>query len=286
VLLARRSSTMNSDGGSSIRIEHLVPGGFHRVYRLAMYQNTTVVVKQVNAQSDNDVDQFHKEVALLNQVSYHPSIINLIGWSVSNFGGTVFGLMFMEHAAGGDLLERLKARGAFCEDDVRYCCHHIGSAIAHCHHRGIVHRDIKLENIALQGTSINHGLRLIDFGLAEDTSIPSAAISAGTTAYRAPFSTVDGMGCLKKADVWCFGITLFAIIHAYMPMSEACPTNRRFERFRTACEAGMGACDAIYSTLPTNTFRPCLSESMMQLLNSMLLIDHTTRAHAQACVDL
>jgi len=43
---------MSSDEGSSIRIEHLVPGGFHRVYRLAMYQNTTVVVKQVNAQSD------------------------------------------------------------------------------------------------------------------------------------------------------------------------------------------------------------------------------------------
>lgn len=174
-----------------------------------------------------------------------------------------------------------------CTDDVRYCCHHIGFAIVHCHCRGIVHRDIKLENIAMHGTSITHGLCLLDFGLAESHDNPSSHSHAGTPAYRAPSRAVDGMlGCLKKADVWSFGITLFASLHGYLPMIEACVSDCRFRNFSEGRKMGLGACEAVYSTLPVTARRPPLSESMTQLLNNMLRIDPNTRADAHACVEL
>ena len=60
------------------------------------------------------------------------------------------------------------------------CSHHIGSAIAHCHHLGVAHRDIKLENVVLRGTCVMDGLLLIDFGLAEDIAFASSRHDVGT----------------------------------------------------------------------------------------------------------
>ena len=185
------------------------------------------------------------------------------------------------------VLDDILRASRVCTGDTRYCCHHIGSAIAHCHNLGIVHRDIKLENIALHGTLIQHGLRLLDFGLAEHLSAPTSNLFAGTKAYRAPANAVDGtLGCLKKADVWSFGITLFALSHGYMPMSEADIADRRFRMFQAACKKGKSPCEAVYCTLPPTALRPNLSEPTTQLLNRMLIIDHRSRADAQACMDL
>ena len=105
---------MISDESTLMRIHTLVAGGFHSVYRLAMHQESNIVVKQV---CGNEIDQLEKEVALLSQACSHASIIDIVGWSVSNFSGTVFGSLFMGYAAGGDLLEILRTNGPFGEGE-------------------------------------------------------------------------------------------------------------------------------------------------------------------------
>ena len=135
----------------------------------------------------------------------------------------------------------------------------------------------------MRGKCVTDGVMLIDFGLAESLCSPSRALHAGTTRYRAP-ANIDGhILCRKSADVWSLGILLFALCHGSMPFEEACSLDRRFETFATNQQAGLLACDAIYSAAPARAFRPNLHAKYLQLLDGMLQIKEASRLSADTC---
>lgn len=170
-----------------------------------------------------------------------------------------------------------------CTGDVQHVNSCVSSALAHCHHLGIAHRDVKLENVVLRGKCVTDGVMLIDFGLAENSDSPSRALHAGTTRYRAPANANGHVVCQKAGDVWSLGILLFALCHGYMPFEEACSRDERFETFRMRQRAGLKACNAIYETVPKIAFRPQLCEKSLQLLDGMLQIEEASRLSAAAC---
>jgi len=92
-------------------------------------------------------------------------------------------------------------------------------AINYIHGRGIVHRDIKLENYLYDSPDSDH-LKLIDFGFSKiwkpNTNM---VLSCGTLSYVAP--EVLGQNYTSQCDMWSFGVIVFVVLFGYMPFSGA-----------------------------------------------------------------
>lgn len=73
----------------------------------------------------------------------------------------------MEYCSGGELLERITRQKKFSEDEAARIMKKIFSVINHMHSKGIVHRDLKLENILFLDKSPDSEIKLIDFGLSK-----------------------------------------------------------------------------------------------------------------------
>ena len=110
---------------ATLRIEHLATGGFGAVYMHRMVfdgalQATTsccFVVKQMLLQGEEDEVRFEQEAALLGHVHSHPAIIGLLGSCRSTWLGQQHGAIYMEYAAGGDLLTLLLDKGPMSQGE-------------------------------------------------------------------------------------------------------------------------------------------------------------------------
>lgn len=89
----------------------------------------------------------------------HPNIINLL----EVFENTKYVLLVMEYASNGDLLNYLKIKNGIAEDEGRKLFRQIAFALRFVHRNGIIHRDIKLDNILLDELG---RCKLCDFGVS------------------------------------------------------------------------------------------------------------------------
>ncbi|CAH1421672.1 unnamed protein product [Lactuca virosa] len=134
----------------------------------------------------------------------------------------------MEYAAGGELFDRITNAGRFSEDEARFFFQQLISGVSYCHSMQICHRDLKLENALLDGSSTPR-LKICDFGYSKSSVLHSQPKSTvGTPAYIAPevLSRKEYDG--KMADVWSCGVTLYVmLVGAYPFEDEDDPKNFR-----------------------------------------------------------
>ncbi|KAK7306107.1 hypothetical protein VNO77_44027 [Canavalia gladiata] len=126
----------------------------------------------------------------------------------------------MEYAAGGELFERICNAGRFCENEARYFFKQLISGVSYCHSMEICHRDLKLENTLLDGSSPPQ-LKICDFGYSKSSVLHSQPKSTvGTPAYIAPevLSRREYDG--KVADVWSCGVTLYVMLIGSYPFED------------------------------------------------------------------
>lgn len=128
--------------------------------------------------------------------------------------------IIMEYAAGGELFARICNAGRFSEDEARYFFQQLVSGVSYCHSMQICHRDLKLENTLLDGSSAPR-LKICDFGYSKSAVLHSQPKSTvGTPAYIAPevFSRKEYDG--KIADVWSCGVTLYVMLVGAYPFED------------------------------------------------------------------
>ncbi|XP_009767128.1 serine/threonine-protein kinase SAPK2-like isoform X5 [Nicotiana tabacum] len=126
----------------------------------------------------------------------------------------------MEYAAGGELFERICNAGRFSEDEARFFFQQLISGVSYCHSMQICHRDLKLENTLLDGSSTPR-LKICDFGYSKSSVLHSQPKSTvGTPAYIAPevLSRKEYDG--KTADVWSCGVTLYVMLVGAYPFED------------------------------------------------------------------
>ncbi|XP_068331171.1 serine/threonine-protein kinase SAPK2-like [Pyrus communis] len=126
----------------------------------------------------------------------------------------------MEYAAGGELFEKICNAGRFSEDEARYFFQQLISGVSYCHSMQICHRDLKLENTLLDGSSAPR-LKICDFGYSKSSVLHSQPKSTvGTPAYIAPevLSRKEYDG--KIADVWSCGVTLYVMLVGAYPFED------------------------------------------------------------------
>ena len=146
--------------------EDLGRGKFGLV-KLAIHLKTQkkVAVKIIKKKdmSIGEIELQKREIEVL-KLCQHPNIIRLL----DVFENPEYIYIVLEYMAGGDLFNFLERREfKITEDKARQIAHQIASALYYLHSYGIVHRDLKLENIIMVDSSNESELKIVDFGLSK-----------------------------------------------------------------------------------------------------------------------
>lgn len=122
-------------------------------------------------------------------------------------------LIVMEYCMMGDLYSFVQRSLKFSQDDLIRITYELFDALSYIHKRGIVHRDIKAENIMFDE---NFHPKLIDFGLAREEAF-SESTFVGTFDYIAPemFKGEEYDG--KKSDIWAMGVSIHVMATGHLP---------------------------------------------------------------------
>ncbi|OMJ94961.1 hypothetical protein SteCoe_1824 [Stentor coeruleus] len=152
-----------------------------------------------------------QEVFIMKKLS-HRNIIRLLEVFESNKNV----MIVLEYAGGGDLLQIIKTRGRLTEDECRGIFYQVIEAVKSCHSMGIIHRDIKLDNILL--TSDYMDIKLCDFGVSRFAKAGEKVNEqCGTPAYLAPEIIADLGYEPFYVDIWSMGVLLYAMLSASVP---------------------------------------------------------------------
>eukprot|EP01026_Neomeris_dumetosa_P038562 TRINITY_DN3142_c0_g4_i2.p1 TRINITY_DN3142_c0_g4~~TRINITY_DN3142_c0_g4_i2.p1 ORF type:complete len:465 (-),score=34.06 TRINITY_DN3142_c0_g4_i2:733-2127(-) len=192
-------------------------GGFGKVLLgWHKFSGRTVAVKVIEKSMlvyKEDQSRVQWEVSAL-QLLHHPNVLRLL--EVVDSRSQLY--MVTEHVPGGSLIDVLKQEGPLYEDRAARYITQIVLALMHCHKQGVVHRDIKLDNLLLD--PINDQIKLIDFGLSGAWK-PGLVLNKywGTASYAAPeIHQHKEYGPL--VDVWSLGVVMFALLTGTLPFRE------------------------------------------------------------------
>jgi serine/threonine protein kinase/predicted ATPase/DNA-binding SARP family transcriptional activator len=159
--------------------------------------------------SDRDRrERFLAEARMLARLD-HPHITQVYDVLFDEREDRVY--LVMEHLQGKDLGEMLREGYDLSLEDTLEIATGVLEALAYAHERGVVHRDVKPQNVMI--TYAEPGVKLLDFGLAELGSIlqQGSDYLVGTAAYMAP-EQVEGQPVDRRADLYAVGMMLYEMV--------------------------------------------------------------------------
>ncbi len=174
--------------------------------------------------------RMRSEVQLARRVT-HPNVCRILEFGVDERPGAGGATPFftMELLAGETLGGRLAHRGPFAPAEAAAFARQLASGLAAIHETGIVHRDLKSENVFLLPSPGPDGepfrVVVMDFGLARPTdvgarrSFSQVGAIVGTLAYMAP-EQLAGLAATVRSDIYSVGVILFEALTARLPFDE------------------------------------------------------------------
>lgn len=155
-------------------------GGFATVYRARQTdlgrEVALKVMKASLAESEDFLARFRREAHLIAQLD-HPHIMTI--YEYGQEGETVY--LAMRLLTGGSLADRLRQHGPLPVEEARRITHQIASALSLAHGRGVIHRDLKPQNVLFDGSG---SAVLTDFGIAKvdssSTLVTGTGVAMGT----------------------------------------------------------------------------------------------------------
>lgn len=199
-------------------LEELGRGGMAIVFRSREKQlDREVAIKVLPASLAFDrefVERFQREARTSAKLE-HPSIIPI--YRVGRVGRTIY--LVMKFLRGKTLSATLAARGALPPAEIRELFQDVCSALAYAHRSGVVHRDIKPDNIMLQASSGRP--LLVDFGIAKQVGggghKTQTGLVVGTPQYMSPEQAL-GQGDLDaRSDLYAIGAVLYQMVTGAPP---------------------------------------------------------------------
>jgi eukaryotic-like serine/threonine-protein kinase len=203
-------------------------GGMSRTYLALEHSlNRRVVVKVLAPEllAGISFERFHREVLLAAQLQ-HPHVVPVLS------AGEAAGLPWfsMPYVDGDSLRQRLE-RGPLSTGEVISILRDVARALAYAHAHGIVHRDIKPDNVLLSGGSAT----VTDFGIAKAitaartdggehaTTLTQVGTSIGTPIYMAPEQAAADPNADHRVDLYAFGVMAYELIAGRPPFHGSTP---------------------------------------------------------------
>jgi calcium/calmodulin-dependent protein kinase I len=227
---------------------------------------------QESGDKDNGNSSLSYEASILARVSLHPNIVGFFGiCDVTISDGLLSKAIQLEYCSGGDLFCAVSRRRL---DEAEACdmMRHVLGGLRHIHAHGVVHRDVKPENILLSSDGI---AKLADFGISALLSDPQAMSKrCGSPGYAAP-EVLLGMQYGIKVDSFGAGCVLYYAIsgkvafaggdlNAVLKRTVTCPVNIRrsvcLQRLSNGCKSFLGM---LLEKNPEN--RPTADEALSKI---------------------
>ncbi|ESQ34907.1 hypothetical protein EUTSA_v10007293mg [Eutrema salsugineum] len=210
-----------------------------------------------------DIEDVRREVAIMSTLPEHPNVVKLKATYEDNENVH----LVMELCEGGELFDRIVARGHYTERAAAAVARTIAEVVMMCHSNGVMHRDLKPENFLFANKKENSPLKAIDFGLSVFFK-PGDKFTeiVGSPYYMAPEVLKRDYG--PEVDVWSAGVIIYILLCGVPP-------------FWAETEQGV----ALAILRGIIDFKrdpwPQISESAKSLVKQMLDPDPTKRLNAQ-----
>uniref|UniRef100_A0A3P9PEN0 protein kinase C n=1 Tax=Poecilia reticulata TaxID=8081 RepID=A0A3P9PEN0_POERE len=169
------------------------------------------VVKKELVNDDEDIDWVQTEKHVFEQASNHPFLVGL--HSCFQTDSRLF--FVIEYVNGGDLMFHMQRQRKLPEEHARFYSAEISLALNYLHERGIIYRDLKLDNVLLD--SEGH-IKLTDYGMCKEGLRPGDTTSTfcGTPNYIAP-EILRGEDYGFSVDWWALGVLMFEMMAGRSP---------------------------------------------------------------------
>src|SRR6185503_13220824 len=207
-------------------------GGMGTVYRgTHVLMDKTVAIKVLRpslAADEKIVARFSREARAASRIS-HPNAL-----SVTDFGEDENGIVFlvMEFLSGRTLKQLIRDDGPLPLPRVVEIIRQVGDALHAAHVQGVVHRDLKSDNIMLVDTMAGDHAKVLDFGIAKinepdgavDTNLTAPNLVIGTPQYMSPEQCSQDSEIDSRSDIYSLGVILFEMLVGHVPFSGDSPT--------------------------------------------------------------
>jgi len=214
-------------------IEKLIKtGGMGSVYlgkHVLMDKRVAIKVLRPSLAVDDDVvARFSREAKAASRIS-HPHAV-----TVTDFGEDEHGVVFlvMEYLDGLTLKEIIKSEGPMALDRVVEIVRQVSGALDAAHQQGVVHRDLKSDNVMLSQTNGGDWAKVLDFGIAKiqqpqgvrDIDITAPNLVIGTPQYMSPEQCSQSGPIDARSDIYSLGIIVFEMLAGRVPFTGESPT--------------------------------------------------------------
>ncbi|XP_065842586.1 protein kinase C iota type-like [Oscarella lobularis] len=169
------------------------------------------VIKKELINDDEDIDWVQTEKHVFEQASNHPFLVGL--HSCFQTESRLF--FVIEYVSGGDLMFHMQKQRRLPEDHARFYSSEIACALNYLHERGIIYRDLKLDNVLLDAEG---HIKLTDYGMCKEGLRPGDTTSTfcGTPNYIAP-EILRGEDYDYCVDWWALGVLMFEMLAGRSP---------------------------------------------------------------------
>ena len=212
--------------------ELIKSGGMGSVYRgkhVLMDKTVAVKVLRPSLAADNVlVARFSREAKAASRIS-HPHAV-----SVTDFGESENGVVFlvMEYLDGQTLKEIIRNEGPMPLARAVEIVRQVSGALDAAHQQGVIHRDLKSDNIMLSETNGGDWAKVLDFGIAKiqepegtrDHDITAPNLVIGTPQYMSPEQCSQTGPIDARSDVYSLGVILYEMLAGRVPFTGESPT--------------------------------------------------------------
>lgn len=196
-------------------IQHIGQGGMADVFlAIDTILNRQVAVKILRSDLSTDavsILRFEREAQAATALA-HPNIVEV--YDVGDYKGHHY--IVMEYVPGNTLKQVIRARGPLLNEEAVDIMKQLTSAVAEAHSRGIIHRDIKPQNVIVKADG---SVRILDFGIATakgSMQLTQANNVMGSVHYLAP-ELAKGEAATPQSDIYALGIVLYEMLAGDVP---------------------------------------------------------------------
>ena len=262
-------------------------GGMASVYEATDTRLDRLVAVKVMHPGMGDDDEFAarfvREARSAARLS-HPNVVGVFDQGADD--GVVF--LAMEYVPGHTLRDVIRKEAPMSPARALSLLEPVTSALAAAHRAGLIHRDVKPENVLIEDTRSGSRVKVADFGLAKAVSADTqhtvtGGVLIGTVSYLAPELVVDGRAD-ARADVYAAGVVLYEMLTGHKPHEGESPIAVAYKHVHTDVPAPSAAVPGIPAYVDALVARATSRDRSQRPADAAVLL-HQIHRVAQALRD-
>lgn len=270
LLKARQNEASNDQVGPYTLKSLIGEGGFAKVFladHALLKRPTAVKILKADQMTKSNLIRFEREVQIASGLT-HPNTIGIYDYGSTQAGEFYYA---MEYIRGLSLDQLIELDGPQKPERVAWILDQVCRSLKEAHENGLVHRDIKPQNIMLcrRGGEFD-SVKVLDFGLAHDFSTPQkdrvteARLLIGTPLYIAPERILDPSCIDARSDIYSLGILGYFLLTGKEPFDAVDSMDALAQTVNRAAQKPSHACSAEVPELLDQLIHDCHLRSIKQ----------------------